>query len=110
MSELDEVINGLDEITGYSCEQMSLFDNDVFIRGMAQRAIELLKEQQAEIDRLKSEKEKAIIEIESRIEEARNKDARSESEGVYLHGRVFGLKDAISIIRNRKDGEQDAVN
>ena len=44
MNELDRVISGLEEITGYSCEQMSLFDNDVFIRGIAQDAIELLKE------------------------------------------------------------------
>ena len=45
MNELDRVISGLEEITGYSCEQMSLFDNDVFIRGMAQDALELLKDQ-----------------------------------------------------------------
>lgn len=58
MGDITRVIEGLDEISGYDCQQMSLFDNDVFIRGMAQEAAELLKSQQAEIDSLKAEQPK----------------------------------------------------
>ena len=58
MDELKRITDGLDEISGYSCEQMSLFDNDVFIRGIANDAIELINTQQAKIKYLQSEKER----------------------------------------------------
>jgi len=41
----EKVINGLDEIMHYSGEQM--FYNDNFIRGIAEDALALLKEQEA---------------------------------------------------------------
>ena len=44
MSNIDSVINGLDEITHYNGEQM--FYNDIFIRGIADDALTLLKEQE----------------------------------------------------------------
>ena len=43
MTEAEYVINGLEEISNLSCEQMSVDDNDVLIRKMACSAIELLK-------------------------------------------------------------------
>lgn len=55
MDDITRVIEGLNEISGYDCQRMSLFDNDVFIRGMAQEAAELLKQQQAKIKRLQNE-------------------------------------------------------
>ena len=45
MSDINSVINDLNEIMRYNCEQM--FYNDVFIRGVAENAIALLKEQNA---------------------------------------------------------------
>ena len=53
-AEIKSVIEGLDEITGYSCEQMSLFDNDVFIRKTAEDAISVIRELTAENERLKN--------------------------------------------------------
>ena len=44
MHALEKVIKGLDEITHYNGEQM--FYNDIFIRGIADDAIALLKEQE----------------------------------------------------------------
>lgn len=41
MSDKDSVINGLDEIMRYDGEQM--FYNDIFIRGIAEDAIAMLK-------------------------------------------------------------------
>ncbi len=43
MSNIDSVINGLDEIMRYNGEQM--FYNDIFIRGIAEDAIAMLKKQ-----------------------------------------------------------------
>ena len=45
MIDKDNVIDGLDEIRHYNCEQM--FYNDIFIRGIADDAMNLLKEQEA---------------------------------------------------------------
>lgn len=44
MSDKDSVINGLDEIMRYDGEQM--FYNDIFIRGIAEDAIAMLKKQE----------------------------------------------------------------
>ena len=45
MADREKAINGLNEITHYDGEQM--FYNDIFIRGIADDALELLKEQEA---------------------------------------------------------------
>jgi len=45
MSDREKVIKGLDEITRYNGEQMLY--NDIFIRGIADDAIAMLKEQDA---------------------------------------------------------------
>ena len=45
MADMEKAINGLNEITHYDGEQM--FYNDIFIRGIADDALELLKEQEA---------------------------------------------------------------
>lgn len=45
MADRDSVIKGLYEITHYSSEQM--FYNDIFIRGIADDALALLKERKA---------------------------------------------------------------
>jgi len=47
----EKVINGLDEIIHYDGEQM--FYNDIFIRGIAEDALAMLKEQEEEIENLK---------------------------------------------------------
>ena len=46
MPDRDSVINGLDEIMRYNGEQM--FYNDIFIRGIAEDALVLLKKQEAQ--------------------------------------------------------------
>ena len=51
MSDRNSVVDGLDEISHYDGEQ--LFYNDVFIRGIAEDALVLLKEQGEEIEKLK---------------------------------------------------------
>ena len=53
MADIQRVINGLEEITSYSCKEMIMNDNDVFVRGMAQEAIDSIKSQQKEIENLK---------------------------------------------------------
>lgn len=52
MPDRDNVIDGLDEIMRYDGEQM--FYNDIFIRGIAEDALLLLKEQDEEHRRLLS--------------------------------------------------------
>lgn len=47
MPDRDSVIDGLDEIIHYNGEQM--FYNDIFIRGIADDALELLKEQEPHV-------------------------------------------------------------
>jgi hypothetical protein len=54
MSDREKVIKGLDEITHYNGEQMLY--NDIFIRGIADDAIALLKEQEPQLV-LKNDKE-----------------------------------------------------
>lgn len=44
MTDRDSVINGLNEIMHYNGEQM--FYNDIFIRGIADNALTMLKEQE----------------------------------------------------------------
>ena len=53
MLDRNFIINGLDEIKHYKGEQM--FHNDIFIRGIAENAVIMLKEQEAEILQLKTE-------------------------------------------------------
>ena len=50
MSDREKVIKGLDEITHYNGEQMLY--NDIFIRGIADDALSLLKEQAKRINEL----------------------------------------------------------
>jgi len=44
MTNRDRIINSLNEISHYNCEQM--FYNDIFIRGIADDAIAILKKQE----------------------------------------------------------------
>lgn len=61
-------------------------------------ALELLKEQQAEIDRLKGEKEKAIRDIDLYIA-----DLKEDEGATYFRGTIYGLtiaKEILQGIRN----------
>ena len=68
-------------------------------------ALELLKEQQAEIERLKQEKADAIERIKRMAEEIPYTPAKTETDGIYLSGKYWGMKDALDILKD-KDGEQ----
>ena len=83
MADITRVVEGLNEISGYDCQQMSLFDNDVFIRGMAQEAADLLKSQHEEIERLKEQQPKWIPVGERLPENAQHKGALCPRYRVY---------------------------
>lgn len=69
-------------------------------------ALELLKSQQAEIERLKQEKADAIERIKRMAEEIPYTPAKTETDGIYLSGKYWGMKDSLDILKG-KDGEQE---
>ena len=68
--------------------------------------LELLKSQQAEIDKLKQEKADAIERIKRMAEEIPYTPAKTETDGIYLSGKYWGMKDSLDILKG-KDGEQE---
>lgn len=93
-AEIKSVIEGLDEITGYSCEQMSLFDNDVFIRKMANDALSVIRELKAENERLRQEKDDAL----KRVKELDIPCVGLRSYKAYMQGFSDAVTKVIDII------------
>ena len=54
MTKIEYAIEDLENVSNMSGDEMIRNDNDIFIRITAENAIELLKEQQAEIEALKT--------------------------------------------------------
>lgn len=102
MADIEKVTKGL-------CEAIGIIHGYVGKRywGYGEQAcrdaIELLKEQQAEIERLKDEKENAIKEIEER--KAFNLKCDGQPEWLRK-GIDVGLNTALDILKG-KDGEQE---
>lgn len=63
MTDREKVINGLNEITHYDGEQM--FYNDIFIRGIADDTLALLKEQEEKTGHWVSVNDGDVVTIDS---------------------------------------------
>lgn len=111
MADIWKVINGLKHCTTslgcFECPYSELDERSIECQLELDRdALELLKEQQAEIDRLKAEKNRVIEQIENEInilhKESRNvKDEVGTATYEWL---INGFQASLDMI---KDGEQE---
>lgn len=101
-----QTVEALNEVSCMPCENMIVFDNDVLIRRTAEMAINVIREQQAEIERLKEEKERAIRDIDLYIADAESDAKTPPRTGKgYSVGLGYGLLIAKEILQGiRKHG------
>ena len=88
-----QTVEALNEVSCMPGEHMIVCDNDVLIRRTAERALNVIREQQAEIDRLKGEKEKAVVKTKEQIV----KYDKQALESNYVLGVGNGLRYALEI-------------
>lgn len=69
-------------------------------------ALSVIRELKAEIERLRQEKADAIERIKRMAEEIPYTPAKTETDGIYLSGKYWGMRDALDIINKpKKEGE-----